>query len=535
MGSDFCTCLSDLTAPDSEDLSRDGNVNIKMNKVNNNKPKVILNNNENLESIDPLQLQKDSVNTTMNSDYKNTISNIQSKQKDLKEQRLSNFNSKKNIQIKKDNNNNKKEIKNNKINIENNENINNKNIIEKKIDFEKILNREEMVSENFNKFFNSQKGQEMILNMSETNNKICITLHKYLVSLITRRKYKKNKEYFLQDKLNIYNKCLELIYNLNPNLKKFEKISKKYYTPDGYLKYYSDQKIVSKMKFDPQKESFNDCIIITYENDDSSSLENILWIYKGQVNKQGLPHGFGEKFYKSGKKETGYYKLGHLHGWGMSIHQGGNIYIGPFFDEKNVTGLGEKFTWKKKALYKGELIDGEKSGKGEEDSNEGTFIGNFYHDKKNGKGKMIYKLSGDIYEGDYKNDLFDGKGHYIWKLTGQEYTGDYKNGVMHGKGLFEWSNGEFYRGEFVNGKKEGEGELHMGNGRIYIGPFVNGRPHGIGIYDNGVNFRGEMEFIDGKMNINYLKRKNSNSSMSTINGNDISNISENKQEGEEKG
>ena len=102
MGSDFCTCLSDLTAPDSEDLSRDGNVNIKMNKVNNNKPKVILNNNENLESIDPLQLQKDSVNTTMNSDYKNTISNIQSKQKDLKEQRLSNFNSKKNIQIKKD-------------------------------------------------------------------------------------------------------------------------------------------------------------------------------------------------------------------------------------------------------------------------------------------------------------------------------------------------------------------------------------------------------------------------------------------------
>ena len=42
MGSDFCTCLSDLTAPDSEDLSRDGNVNIKMNKVNNNKPKVIM-------------------------------------------------------------------------------------------------------------------------------------------------------------------------------------------------------------------------------------------------------------------------------------------------------------------------------------------------------------------------------------------------------------------------------------------------------------------------------------------------------------
>ena len=35
-----------------------------------------------------------------------------------------------------------------------------------------------------------------------------------------------------------------------------------------------------------------------------------------------------------------------------------------------ITGLGEKFTWKKKVLYRGEFIDGEKSDKGEENSNE---------------------------------------------------------------------------------------------------------------------------------------------------------------------
>ena len=40
---------------------------------------------------------------------------------------------------------------------------------------------------------------------------------------------------------------------------------------------------------------------------------------------------------------------------------------------------------------------------------------------------MIYKLTGDAYEGDYKNDLFDGKGNYIWKASGQQYDGDYKN------------------------------------------------------------------------------------------------------------
>ena len=407
------------------------------------------------------------------------------------------------------------------------------------IDFDNILNREEMVSENFNKFFNSQKGQEMILNMEEEDpkNKICITLHKYFVSLITRRKYKNNLKYFQKEGEALFQNCLKIIYTSNPNLKKLENTNLIKYTPDGYLQYYSDPKDLEKMKFDPKKESFDNCKIIHYEDDDSSSIDNILWIYKGQVNKQGNPHGFGEKYYKNGAKEKGYYKDGELFGWCMKIETNKNIFIGPFYGNKAITGLGEKLTWKKKVFYKGEFVDGEKSGKGEEDSNEGKFIGNFYHDKKNGKGKMIYKISGDIYEGDYKNDLFDGEGHYIWKMTGQEYTGEYKNGLMHGKGLYEWSEGEFYRGSFVNGKKEGEGELHMGNGRSYIGPFVNGRPHGIGIFDNGINFKGEMEFVDGKMNINFLKRKYTSSSISTINVNVTENndILDNKEEKESNG
>ena len=552
MGSDFCTCLNDLTGMESEDLSREGNTDNNIKK-GNKKPIVLLHRQGSIESSDPLQSQKekDSISTTMYSDYKNTLSNLQQKQKNSKEQKQTNLKknlSNKNIpenssNIVKNNNKLKNENKNSNNNNSNNNNKNNniknnnkmnKNI--EKVDLDKILNRELMVSENFNKFFNSQQGQEMILNMTEPKNKICITLHKYFVSLITRRKYKKYIKYFKEEGAQLFQKCLEMIYNSNPNLKKYENIKVIKYTPDGYLKYYSDPKDQEKMKFDPKKESFDNCIIIFYDNDDSSSINNVLWIYKGQVNKAGLPHGFGEKISKNDLKEKGYWKEGEMHGWGMRVDLSGNIFIGPFFDKKGATGLGEKFTWKKKVLYRGELMDGEKSGKGEEESNEGTFVGNFYHDKKNGKGKMVYKLSGDIYEGDYKNDLFDGKGHYIWKTTGQEYTGDYKSGVMHGKGLFEWSGGEFYKGDFVNGKKEGEGELHMGNGRSYIGPFTNGRPNGIGIFDNGENFKGEMEFVDGKMNINYMKRKMTNSSISTVNVNENNdNNNENKESQELKG
>ena len=119
---------------------------------------------------------------------------------------------------------------------------------------------------------------------------------------------------------------------------------------------------------------------------------------------------------------------------------------------------------------------------------------------------MVNKISGDIYEGNFKDDLFDGEGHYIYKTSGQEYTGEYKNGLMHGKGLYEWSQGEYYRGSFVNGKKEGNGEMHWADGRSFIGPFINGRPQGIGIYDNGINYKGEVEFINGKLNRDYISK-----------------------------
>jgi hypothetical protein len=357
----------------------------------------------------------------------------------------------------------------------------------------------------------------MTLNINEYPNKLCITLHKYFVSLITKREFNKNIKYYVEEGNQLFKNCMDKIYGLNDNLKKYELKSPITYTPDGYFKYYSDEKDIEKMNYNNPKESFDNCIVINYSDNDSSSIDNLLWVYKGQVNKFGEPHGFGEKFFKKGLKQKGYWKNGEMYGWGEEIDNQGNVSIGPFYNNEGITGKGEKFIFKKKILYKGEFVKGEKSGMGEENSNEGKFVGNFYKNQKNGKGKMIYKISGDIYEGDYKNNLFDGNGHYIWKSTGQEYKGEYKDGQMHGKGLFEWSEGEFYRGNFVNGKKEGDGELHMGNGRSFIGPFSNGRPNGIGVFDNGINFKGEMEFIDGKMNIDYMKRKYTNSSLTTIN------------------
>ena len=516
MGNDICSCLSDSTTTECEDLSRKKGTNGTENKKDN-RPKIILNKKNTIESIDRISSQRE---TTISSIFKNN--STQSPQNSTYQHNKKEKN--KLINLKYNVNNKKNNKKNNKMNITTYNNI------EKKPSVKKLC-KEGFVSEKFKNFFNTTIGQEMTLNMNNNSNKLCITLHKYLLSLLTKREFKKNIKYYIEEGNNLYQNCIDDIYNSNENLKKTEINPAIKYKPDGYLKYYSEKKDIEEMTFSNPKETFDNCIIINYSENNPSSIDNMIWVYKGQSNKSGEPHGFGEKLFKKGIKQKGYWKDGKMFGWCEEIDNQGNISIGPFYNNTGITGKGEKFTFRKKILYIGEFIRGQKSGSGEENSIEGKYVGTFYKDKKDGKGKMIYNISGDIYEGEYKNDLFNGNGHYIWKSTGQEYKGEYQNGLMHGKGLLEWSEGEFYRGNFVYGKKEGEGELHMGNGRSFIGPFVNGRPNGIGIFDNGIDFKGEMEFIDGKMNINYIKRKYSSSSYATLNiDNDDNNDKKNKED-----
>ena len=63
-----------------------------------------------------------------------------------------------------------------------------------------------------------------------------------------------------------------------------------------------------------------------------------------------MPHGYGEKIFKNGKKMIGCFKEGELFGWGL-IMEKGEIFIGPFYDGKGVTGKGEKFALRKRAVY----------------------------------------------------------------------------------------------------------------------------------------------------------------------------------------
>ena len=345
-------------------------------------------------------------------------------------------------------------------------------------------------------------------NNSKSQNKINIKLQKYILRIITKRKFMKNINKYKEERNKLFNICVDIIYKSNELLLKAETSCKIKYKKNGFNQFYENisNEEKEKMIYIPEEsKTIENTVIIKYNNELDRNPKDINWIYKGQADIHSMPNGFGVKYNRNGLKEEGYWKEGTLTGWSQVIDYKGNIIMGPF-DNGIVTGKGMKYSYINNALYKGDIVNDKKEGKGEEITNEGVYSGYFMNDKKNGKGKLINNISGDIYEGNFKDDLFDGEGHYIYKISGQEYTGEYKNGLMHGKGLYEWSQGEYYKGNFVNGKKEGNGEMHWADGRSYIGPFLNGRPQGIGIYDNGINYKGEMEFINGKLNRDYINK-----------------------------
>ena len=387
--------------------------------------------------------------------------------------------------------------------------INSTNIINKNVNYnENLEGKEKIIINNENTKINNLEKNFINYYNSKPKNDINIKLQKYILRIITKNQFMKNINQYKEEGNRLFRICVDNIYKTNELLLKAELACKIKYNKDGYKQFYENitKEEEEKMIYIPEElKTIDDSIIIKFNNELENNIKDINWIYKGQIDINNIPNGFGQKYNRNGLKEEGYWKEGTLIGWSQIIDYKGNILMGPF-DNGQVNGKGMKYSYMNNILYKGDIVNDKKEGKGEEITNETIYTGYFMNDKKNGKGKMINNISGDTYEGNFKDDLFDGEGHYIYKISGQEYNGEYKNGLMHGKGLYEWTQGEYYRGNFVNGKKEGYGEMHWADGRTYIGPFTNGRPQGIGIYDNGFNYKGEVEFINGKLNRDYISK-----------------------------
>lgn len=99
--------------------------------------------------------------------------------------------------------------------------------------------------------------------------------------------------------------------------------------------------------------------------------------------------------------------------------------------------------------YIGIWVKGKLQGTGEHSTREETYIGNYFNNRENGRGKKIMHKLGYVYEGFFVDGLFEGMGKQYF-TNGDYYVGEFKNGMRYGKGVFKFVNGDEYDGEWVN-------------------------------------------------------------------------------------
>ena len=342
--------------------------------------------------------------------------------------------------------------------------------------------------------FQSSTGSKFFENNIENNK--AIKIQSIYKGYIYRKKY---NNYIKQKQIEESNQLLkDLIEQYTKfNLKRAESLIGTKFDKNGYKNYYKDENTINKLfKYNYGKIFYTKLLI--YHDTISS-------FYSGEVNINNEKHGYGILLKSDGSKFEGSWIKDNFTGWGRFIDYDGTLIESNFINGKaNGKGMKKNIN---NCIYIGDLINNLKDGYGKEETNEHIYEGEFKNDKKNGNGKLIYKLLNDIYEGEFKDNCITGVGFYTWKNK-DIYKGSFVNGKMHGKGFYKWPDGGEYYGDYYNNIKEGNGKFKWPNGRIFEGQFKNGKPNGFGKLIIGKN-EFKVEFKDGRLvtNIKELKNK----------------------------
>ena len=219
----------------------------------------------------------------------------------------------------------------------------------------------------------------------------------------------------------------------------------------------------------------------TKEEGEIIELKGKKCLYKGQMDNNHNPCGFGELYTQNGEKYEGNFCLGKLIGLGRYINKEGICFEGIFknndlVSKATIIYLNEK---NQKIYYFGEVSNFAKNGMGKEITDEYRYTGYFVDNLREGDGRIEFLENGELYEGEFTKGKINGKGLYIWSNK-NVYKGDFVNGIKHGKGKYKWPDGCEYEGDYNNGEREGYGTYKWKDGRIFTGRFKSGVPDGKG-------------------------------------------------------
>jgi len=146
----------------------------------------------------------------------------------------------------------------------------------------------------------------------------------------------------------------------------------------------------------------------------------------------------------------------------------------------NTSELPGGTTTKDGGAYAGELLNGQRHGRGKQNyPSGGVFTGCFQNDKRCGIGRFDLANNGGFYLGEWKDDEQAGKGSLTYGNKDM-YVGTWSKGLREGDGKLLWSTGAWYQGQFQKDQLHGKGTLQKGNLDKFEGEFYEGQMHGKG-------------------------------------------------------
>ncbi len=207
-------------------------------------------------------------------------------------------------------------------------------------------------------------------------------------------------------------------------------------------------------------------------------------IYAGQINSDGLPHGFGSIRWDE-------YECTYEGDW----------------ENGAINGRGKK-TWDSGDVFEGTFVDGQLSGEAHCNFSDGSsYDGEYENDQINGHGTLTME-NGDVYEGDFRENTFFGKGKYTY-ADGNFFDGEWEDGAWRGSGTYTTSeNGESvtYYSSYWSDCGESEMVIKTIGGRETDGSMTGFEftpDEQSDVYDGEKNFkgqphgRGKMFYADG--------------------------------------
>ncbi|PIE71200.1 MAG: hypothetical protein CSA22_04015 [Deltaproteobacteria bacterium] len=165
--------------------------------------------------------------------------------------------------------------------------------------------------------------------------------------------------------------------------------------------------------------------------------------------KGNCSDGVGIMIEADGTEYQGTFKNGFPNGKGVFTYPEGKRITTGSVRYKDGLRFENKFPMGK--LYEGDVVDGE----------------------RHGKGRLEY-YSGAVYTGEFKNGLLDGRGVMV-NPNGVTVEGEFSKGQPNGTGTVSFPDGRRYEGEIEENKLHGKGRMIYPDGRVEAGLFKKGK------------------------------------------------------------